>query len=289
MSRHSHRITQKYIHRLYTVGIRPKQREYLVAQLSLCELCSGFNHQYAQLEARLCRSGKEPTPFSLERVEQAVLEKTAFHEAKTTFFWPKKLVWLTAPATAVVVALILILVGPTAHRVPVPQDARLIPVLLTAKGVESSQTAEVGVRMFRVHSKGTAVEGRSVLELNDIVTFTYTNVSDRVRFLVLFGLQEEGTILWYYPGYKGKQSLPISSHRVDHPMDDGIRLSVNHSPGWLRVVAIFSSKPLGVVEIKDAVEKLKAQPVAIKKMTPLSLPGKEAREHSFLVEIHGFE
>jgi hypothetical protein len=119
-----------------------------------------------------------------------------------------------------------------------------------------------------------------------VITFTYTNVAPNVRYLALIGIQENGSVHWYYPGDDGSQSIPIRSDVVDEPLGDGIRLEMHHASGWLRITAIFSSNPIAKPTIVQAVQALGIEhPAAAKELSPLSLADSNVLEHSVLIDI----
>lgn len=288
MKAHAHGSTHRLILSQFTAGPDPQKRRDLFAELARCRACAGLYNRFQFLEAGLCGNFVEPTRFALERVETVVLEKISEAPLPESRTKPAgRWAWISVPALAGILALVIVLFvsGPAAHRVAIPADAALVPVTLTARGAAPAEASQVGVRIFSVAAAGATVQERPVLDLGDVVTFTYTNVSSRVKYLALFGVQADGEVRWYYPGYQGTQSISIGSEKVDEPLGEGIRLSVNHRPGWLRIVAMFSDEPLDVGLLESAVQNMLVEPRALRSLEPLSLAGRYVLQHSLLVQI----
>jgi hypothetical protein len=163
-------------------------------------------------------------------------------------------------------------------------STRLHDVDIVARGSgDGHQIAtDVGVRVFRVAKDGDRVNEAGSLALDDIITFTYTNVTPGVGYMALFGLQEDGSVHWYYPE-RGGQSIAIRSDAMDEPLGDGIRLRMRHTSGWLRITALFSVEPLETKTVEEALGAL-SPPSSARALTSL-MPGTNVLEHSLLIEV----
>jgi hypothetical protein len=185
--------------------------------------------------------------------------------------------------------LAVLLVRPHAHeRVGIGLGARLDRVQIAARGggEREREAADVGVRVFRVAREGERVHETGRLSRADVITFTYTNVSPRIRYLALFGVQEDGTVHWYYPDDDGSESIPVRSDIIDEPFGDGIRLQTHHRPGWLRVTALFSSEPIEKATIEQTVHAaLVERPSAAKDLAVWHLTNRSVLEHSLLIDL----
>jgi hypothetical protein len=171
-----------------------------------------------------------------------------------------------------------------------PADAALSPVTLVARGgYPQKAEADVGFRLFHVVENGSNVAETGDLSIDDIITFTYTQVNPTGGRLALFGIQETGEIKWYYPGYNEKTSIPIKGDKVDEPLKDGISLSVNHKPGRLRIIALFSKTPVSTSEIEAAVTALRKNSTPIQDLAPILLTKYSTPpiQYSVMVEIGG--
>ena len=165
-----------------------------------------------------------------------------------------------AMAAGGAMVLLLLTLPPHAdHRTPIPEHAGLAPVpVLAAKGHPADDIADIGIRVFQVARSGDRVEEKNEVTPDDILTFTYTFAKPHDGYLALFGVQKSGAVRWYYPDYGEEKSIEIKGDRVDEPLGDGIDLSVNHVPGWLCIVAVFSEHPIDVETVENGIEQVQS-------------------------------
>lgn len=268
MSFHVHALTRARIRRLFVTGLDPAAYRNLLGELHRCPSCAALYARLERLESALCHPGTDPSPFALERVQAAVLARVAQGTPKVTAPWR----WALLPVAATCALGLGLLLR-------VPETSKPSPEL-AARSATPGRNANVGIRVLR--AAPTSLAEATTLSLDDLVTFTYTNADESVHHLTLFGVQEDGLVRWYYPGVGGSASLRISSDRVDEALGDGIRLSVNHRTGWLRISALFSPGPITKSEVEAAVRA--APPGALRQLAPLNLDH-DLLEHSLLVTV----
>lgn len=132
-------------------------------------------------------------------------------------------------------------------------------------GVRGGAAAlDATIRAFCVREQGSArldvvaVSSADTGELScahrDLVQFAYALRSSRPAFLYLAAVDESGRTFDYYPRPPATESLPIFPARSEEPLPGSIRLSVNHRPGQVRIVAVVSERPM----TRDAVAPLLA-------------------------------
>ncbi|MCP4679016.1 MAG: DUF4384 domain-containing protein [Deltaproteobacteria bacterium] len=243
------------------------------------------------MESALCDVSDSATPFALGRVEKAVLDGLEMNKSPR-FSLRRKLTLAIAGASCALAVLVstMFFLGqaPSPHRVAFDEQSRLVPVdLLVSKSGTARAEPGVGIRIIRVSPGDDRAREDATLSLDSIITFSYTCIVPGQGYLAIFGIQESGNILWYYPDYDGTESIEISDNKVDEPLGDGFRLSVNHKPGRLRAFSIFSAEPIDVNAIETAVSELLETPGAIEEVIPLKIKGYEdsLMQHSFAIEI----
>ncbi len=243
MRTHLHSWTRWQIDRLFAGGLSPTRHRALLREVCACPSCSAVFSRYHAFEAMLCGALEEPSRLAVERMASAVFGATPAEVRAKPGRWAPRFL---APAAALACAAMVILVsrapGPVSHRVPIGEGSRLAPAEIVARGpgaAFNAKTAETGFRLLRVVPREAKVDEGSELLVSDVVTFTYTNLRKGMRYLALLGIQEGGTVRWYYPGPESDRSILIEPERVDEPLNDGIRLSIFHRAGWLRVAAIL--------------------------------------------------
>jgi hypothetical protein len=274
---------------LYQGGLRPEVHRALLLEVRRCRSCARFYQEQDRLESALggglgSRStGVRNGHLVLARLEPLVLARVAAPPARSP--WRRIGAWIWIPAATLAAMLWLVLPTATSQVVALDPQARLAQVGIVARGAPRAESTEVGVRLLRVVPEGGTVEPTASLSLDDVVTFVYTSLEPRMRYLAVFGIQEGGDIRWYYPGSSEQASIPIAGAVVDQPLRDGIRLSVFHRPGWLRVTAIFSTRPIDKKDLEAAVRSLASRSTALQGLESLPLDAPETLETTFMVQI----
>jgi hypothetical protein len=300
-----HERERRLIAQSFGGGLSASRWRQLKGHLDDCDSCRALYEQHQRLERMLCHGDEaavdRPTVFQLERNEAVILAGVASGEAP-----PRRLpAWAAViPVIVATAAAALLMIGAPmeSDRVPLAGGARFADVelrdQLQARGGRYAESP-VGVRLFRVveaKRSGEVVEaaagrGSSALAIDDIITFSYTSATDAAtphRYLTLVGVQSDG-LRWYYPGYGDdeQQSVGIESGVVDEPLGDGIRLSVHHRPGALRIYALFSPEPLAKQAVARELEALGAtkETVGASDMAALSARFAAVEVFGFTVQI----
>lgn len=300
-----HVSMRRRIDLLFEKGVGDSSRKELFEHLETCEACAAHYDRHLKLESALCvsrgsRAEESSAPtrgdevfsvFAVERVRSAVLDGAVKPAGEPlTARYRCTAVAFGAVALVALVTLVLFFPRqPTSDKSPLPAGAELAPVYIASRGAEQDEQAGIGIRVFRVVDSGERVLEKGGLGLGDTITFTYTRVEKGAGYLALFGVQPSGEIRWYYPDYDEDRSVRIEGDKVDEPLRDGIRLGVNHEPGPLRIVSVFSSRPIDKPVIESAVAGLFDTALEFGELKPLSLEFQDMKtlEYSILVEIAG--
>jgi hypothetical protein len=294
---HLHWLTRWRMHRIFTQELKTSCYRALLADLSGCDACARRYNRYHLLEAALCGTGKDaPSVFAIERLWNAVLDSATVTSRPHRKPALGRLVgWIAGAMFAATTAILLVAVRPWSgeqdHVAMRPNDSLADVKVVTRGG--ASKTSEIGIRLFKVESPTTPhtavrhhVGEPDSLGINDVITFTYTNVRPDIRYAAIFGVQADGDIRWYHPGYRGKASILLHGDKVDEPLGDGIRLGVHHTAGWLRITAIFSTDAIPVESVRRAVRlKVAEGSDALRNLDPLAIPGTETLQHALLTHI----
>lgn len=244
---HSHQWTKHRIHKLFTGQLSVKKRKNLFSQLDHCKTCGDYYSRHQRLESALCNVDGPITPFVLDRVEASLFDALDELEGQPNSI-QKRLIWafsvLLSSAAAAVFIFLWFFQAPSGHRVAIGDTSAIMPLEFAVRGAEVSKQSDIGIRVFKVSLTSSDVDETLGLSLDDVITFTYSNLEPSTQYLSLFGIQESKELLWYYPTYDGEQSIKIQTDVIDEPLGDGIDLSVNHKKGALQIVAVFSSVPL---------------------------------------------
>ncbi len=292
MGFHLHILTRRLIRKLFTTGISSRKRFHLYKSLEQCSICSNYYVLCQTIESALCKTDNPYTIFSIERTAESLFANLYKNNLRISSKQPfsRTPALIFASATIVISILFFFYLIPFSDRLPLPIDSQLSQVHLIAKGSSTgNDLADFGIRVFRVTNNQQAVREESNLSIDDIITFTYTYADSNGGNLALFGIQNKGEIRWYYPEYGEEESIYIKGNKIDEPLGDGISLSVNHNPGLLRIVALFTKEPLSIKEIEAAAEALFKETGSIKSMEPLIFKDLDTppTQHSVMLEIGG--
>lgn len=289
MSVHLHALTRRSTRQYLSGELDLAAGRRLFGQLARCPACSAQCEQLFATEAAMSAKTAHGVPLlALQRVEKAVLEGTVDAEpASMAEPTPRVRRWIpigalaTGLATAAALLLLFVHTSTDDDRVKIGEFSA---TELRPRGPAVSSSADVGLRLFRVQSATEFVE-RTKLGIDDVVTFSYTNTDKNISYLTLVGVQPSGQLRWYYPSYGEDTSVAIRPDVVDEPLGDGFDLSVNHSPGNLLVIGIFSAEPIAVDKLKLAIEAVVPDDGIIDKLPLLDIPQHAVQQHLVLVEI----
>lgn len=290
MTFHLHHLTRRSIRRLFEGPHSPSRRLRIFDAVRRCDTCAAYYLKYQTMESALAGTDDPYTTFSMERTGAALFAAMDLSPS-TNNVLKKRFRVLVPVAVSVAVLFFVGLLRPfdsVSDRTLLSKEAEISPVTLVARGSYPKKAeADVGIRLFRVTEDGKAVTEEGALSINDVITFTYTQMGRAKGNLSLFGVQESGEIKWYYPGYQEETSISIEGDKVDEPLKDGILLSVNHQPGRLRITALFTDEPLAKTEIERAVSQLGAAALGVQNVVPIGLLKSAALplQHSVIVEI----
>jgi hypothetical protein len=110
-----------------------------------------------------------------------------------------------------------------------------------------------GIRVYRVDAAGEARRLGDRLHATDGLLFSYTNLGPApLEHLMVFGIDAQGGIRWFYPAYDREgtnpESVAIKRGDADVPLPDVIRHDL--APGPLAIHAVFSDRALRVLDVE---------------------------------------
>lgn len=114
-----------------------------------------------------------------------------------------------------------------------------------------------GVRVYRVAPAGKPERLTGTLSTEDGLLFSYTNLgSSPFDYLVIFSVDAHKNVRWFYPAYEqpgtNPPSISIKHDLADVPLPDLI--NQDWAPGPIAIHALFSSRPLHVLEVEAWIE-----------------------------------
>jgi hypothetical protein len=258
----------------------PEKWQTLRAHLAECRRCRERYDRVALAERMLHggpRALAEPSAASLERIGAAVMAQTT----RQASAWQRMVQWFTRPGR---VAAGLVTAAALAALFPLFVGRPRAPSATPGTGEFQSRGARggdrrAGVRAFCLDANGVTPRCTQKSQLRLTVSNT-----DKLRYVFVFGLDEEHAIKWYAPRPPETMSVAAPPGN-DVPLGDGVRLGVNHDPGPVRVYALFSNAPVSTAEVQSAVERLRAEKRAPSRATSLPLQRNDVVQDSVTFDV----
>jgi hypothetical protein len=124
-------------------------------------------------------------------------------------------------------------------------------------------TRWAGVKVYRLRERTGPELLHGALAPGDGLLFAYTNLgAEPFDYLMLFAVGASGQVHWFYPAYeqpdRNPQSIGIEHAKADMMLNEVVRH--RYAAGPLFVYALFSRKPLGVLEVEAWLEQQHGQP-----------------------------
>lgn len=232
------------------------QDRELRAHLRGCDACR--RHYDRAVTAHRMMAGlpaDQPSPLELRRQSGVLISPLPQPDVSPA--WR-----LLRPLAALAAAIVVVVVGVRVLDEPsLPGGGERADEYIGARGAAPGRPTEplVGIGVSGVTEAGREYEvvAEGTAWLSDYLRFYYTNEDRELRWLFVFGLQEGPSPLWYFPLPEERRSVAIQAggeaRSVALPYETG--LASRHRPGPLRVVALFSERPLELGEVQVALEQ----------------------------------
>lgn len=120
-------------------------------------------------------------------------------------------------------------------------------------------------RSGEIEFKPLALDPRCGLE--DELKLAYVAPDSALRYGYFFGVSEAGKVLWYGPSPVTPNPITLKHTATPSPAGETVRLAVNHSPGKVTLVGVFTEEKLEWDVFKRWVE-VQAQPLILRGESP---------------------
>ncbi len=117
----------------------------------------------------------------------------------------------------------------------------------------------IGLTAYRISTDGVPSPLGDTMDAGDGLLFSYTNLGQSpFQYLMVFAVDEEGEIFWYYPAYMAEGTNPVSIPIRPGVLNFELTDKVVHSfrEGSISIVGLFSDQLLGVLEVEREVGDL---------------------------------
>ena len=218
----------------------------------------------ARTEVRPVRTApSSPEPFALEIASRSLWS-----------FRPS----FVRGASALAGLLLLVAVG--AHLKPVSG-----PV---ARGTTGGEVGAPAVHFFRTVGGRQTEPVAGTIQPDDGILIGYSNPRAELSYLMVFAVDVQGAVHWYYPAYGRPGENPaaplIRTRALGVELGEEIRHALPVGP--LRLVTLFLRRPLRVQEVEDLVSQAwRSHGESVIALDALPLPTEEGEQLSRLVEV----
>ena len=196
--------------------------------------------------AMLGRPVDRPSGFEQRRMREAVVSGAAVERQRSAWLSRRGLLTGFGTAVAAACAVILVVSGGFAGSGEAPPLARGPGEHGPRVGLGVSGITEAGSE-YEVVASGEAF-------LGDYFRFYYSNERDELTHLFVVGLQDDTPLIWYAPLPPEEQaSLPITTG-LSRKLPFENKLGARHRAGDLKVIALFTRRPLRVDTVREALD-----------------------------------
>lgn len=238
-------------------AIAPGSARRLRAHLADCERCQRRYHRQLLAEAAL-PDGEARAADRLWREVRVVARDRAALDRP----W-----WIPGAFALAGIAVLLVI------------RARPAPEAFLPRGSTDVTAAPPALHVFRAVTGSAAEPLPDHVRSGDGLLFAYSNPTRAYSYLMVFAVDEQRRVYWYYPAYQrpgdDPEAIPIEAGREGVELNEVIRQPL--PAGRVRLVSLFLSRPLRVLAVEAA--------VAAGELRPATLGVPDVREESRELEV----
>jgi hypothetical protein len=188
---------------------------------------------------RVCRVERTLEKADLSARQLAAIEARLFPRPQAKILRPRFWAPLAA-ATAAAAAMLLLLVAPRQDDFLArgAGDGSIEVICLDATGAPAQPCTITGTLQLR-----------------------YTTNAE--HYLFVFGKTEQNELLWYTPTPAAPQSTKVAAAPNGGTLPFSTRLAVNHTPGRVRIYALFTDEPIALADVEKNPDRYTAKTTPI--------------------------
>jgi hypothetical protein len=242
------------ITRHFVEGLEESEERSMREHLRACSSCRAEYDRHAEL-LRLV-AAQTPSRAETRSLRAAVLAAIAEPARPLAAAAPARrpLLLRLAPALSAALLLVGVSVGLSGLRPAAAPDRQ------ERGGAAGLLHADLELFAISEPSPGRFSDPRPVAEggtlgLDEYVQLRYLHAGPGRRYLYLFGLDDRLTPLDYFPRPDRDTSIPVEETSRMTAVGPSLRLAKRHVTGTLRVVGLFSSRPLERREVHEQIAR----------------------------------
>ncbi len=259
----------------YVAGtLSPEFHQEVQKHFTECRSCA---HAFGELSSISGLLASDPDEFKDSAFADDVITLVRLGRAKSSqelvarnWLW-----WFTPAASALAVVLLLVLW----------MQPSLVRNEFQTRGAKENPDRWVSIKVFRSTGSGYQPAGKSMAS-GDALAFTYENRSDDYGFLMVFAVDANGEVYWYFPAFTRQSDNPQSVAIRSGAGQVQLPYEVRHDfpPGKMRLFAVFTKDPLRVKEIEQMVARDLDSAGSIDDLVRIAIPSSGQQSVLLIVE-----
>ncbi|HLK90270.1 MAG TPA: hypothetical protein VKZ18_10270 [Polyangia bacterium] len=273
-----HALHARQVDRYFAGTLRPLAAGEMFARLWRCSACRARYERHLLHERAL----PEGDTRQQERLWGSIVASAAPSapevQRRPVLPWRSSRPWSLLGAGAVAGVLLLVAVGVHPRSVPVP----------VARGTIAEAAGAPTVHYFRTVGDHQTEPVAGTIRPDDGILIGYSNPGAELSYLMVFAVDVQGAVHWYYPAYEHPGDNPaapsIRTRAVGVELGEEIRHALPAGP--LRMVTLFLRRPLRVEEVEGMVwEAWRSHGESVSALETLPLPSEAGQQLSRLLEV----
>jgi hypothetical protein len=269
-----HALHVRQIDRYFSRSLHPADVAEMFRCLWRCGACRGRYERHLRHERTLPNGDAR----GQDRLWQSIVASAAATASSSAPDARRRAFRPSAFAAAGALAGVLLLVAVAARDKTAPE-----PV---ARGTTLEETSAPNIHLFRSIGEHRTEPVAETIHADEGILFGYSNPGPDLSYLMVFAVDVEGGVHWYYPAYQEPGRNPAASEIRTHALGVELGEEIRHALpiGPLRMFALFLPRPLRVEEVEGLVSE--AWRSGGRSVTALEkLPTQEGQQLSRLLNV----
>jgi hypothetical protein len=157
-----------------------------------------------------------------------------------------------------------------------------------ARGITAERAEAPAVHLYRAVGDHQTEPVTRTIHAQDGLLIAYSNPGAELSYLMLFAVDVQGGVHWYYPSYEQPGENPGAPAIQTRALGVELGEEIHHAlpVGPLRMISLFLRRPLRVKEVEEMVsEAWRSRGGSVTALETLPLPMDDGEQLSTLLEV----